>query len=574
MLETIAEYVAGLGLAAAKNHFSGRLDEKKLRDALTSYIERQQKYNKLCTLVEEIDFQGLVEYVNNDLIEKASTRIFAPSPKKRGQARQEIVDAAVLYSKAKTHESKLKVEKAIVICLDIIREFYHGQLSVTDYIITSDIVDAVSEVVQTSEKMTVAAINDAKNEIITRYDREGSLFSLDKAVALTESGEVATVESGIRKVLDHISINHPYYPDFGYDYRDGKMVSKPLTAEVKKLYPPKIILTGTVRFGNRYYNDANGNPLDYAYRHQISAVMEVTKAVKLLGSKTDPIQDETVGLIGQTVIVEPPHFPPAFPCSIKVGKQTFFDYVLLRTQEIEDDGTYVIGNREQGGVLYFEVKIKPNKPSKSDFKITLTHGSNKEHIKYLQFMSAISKEKDLHVYALSANEDIIAGFINNIDLKTGFISIDEEIDFLERICAIEEYFNVTLTPDGEITQKEYDAVIRISDLVRNVEVKGTWSEFTVTCVRNHASRENLTLIGEKMRVFSSVWTNHVELFGAEFEFRSMRTFRCAQIADYKKLRRKLDVLDDGDKIKITFRAGEDKEFVDTLKIPEHCRTTT
>ena len=69
-------------------------------------------------------------------------------------------------------------------------------------------------------------------------------------------------------------------------------------------------------------------------------------------------------------------------------------------------------------------------------------------------------------------------------------------------------------------------------------------------------------------MFSYVGFSHVELFGAEFEFRFMRTFNCAQMVDFEKVKRKAEVLDDGDDIKITFRAGEDKGTIDTLIIPD------
>lgn len=273
--------------------------------------------------------------------------------------------------------------------------------------------------------------------------------------------------------------------------------------------------------------------------------------------------------IGKTVVAEPPAFPPAFPCSIKVGMETFFDFVLLRTQEIEDDGTYVIGNKEQEGHFYFEVRINPKKPRKPDFKINMVGGSNREHLNYLRFMKTLSTDKDIHIYMLLTNEDLIAGYINNMDLKTGFPRIEEEIYFLERVCAIEEYFGVTLKPDGAISQGEYDTVVRVSDLIRNDEVRGTWTEVTFTGVLDQHFREELTTMDEELYGFSYVGVSHVDLFGAEFEFRFMRTYNCARIVEYEKLKKKIEVLDDGDDVKITFRAGDDKRTVDTLKIPEH-----
>ena len=569
-ITTAAEYVAGLGFDVAKECGQGKLDEKKLRSELTSYIERQRKYNEMCSLAEEIDFQGLVEYIQNNLLEQAGVRIFDPNRKKRGQARQEIIDSAVAHSKASTSEAKKRVATCISICLDIIHGFYaEHHLAVRDYLLAEMVVDTVAEEVHEAQASTVSAVEDARDQILAKIDSNGFLFSIDRAVALAEAGSFDSIGSGIKKMLDHISLEHPYYPHFGYDYRNGMILSKPLTAEAKQLYPAKYVLTGAVRFGDQYYNDPNGDPLDYAYRHQLPITMEVSKATKLLGEKPDPRQDEVAVLEGNTVVATPPEFPPAFPCAIKVRDKTFFEYVLLRTQEILDDGTYVIGNQEQGGSFYFEVRINPQIPSKPDFKINMSNATNEELLNYVRFISTLSKEKDLHIYVLALGEDIIAGYINDMNYRTGFGSVEEEIDFLERICAIENYFGVTLAPRGEISNKEYEAVLHISDLIRNDEVKGTWSEATFTGIMSQHFREELVSMDKELYMFSYVGISHVDLFGAEFEFRFMRTFNCARMVDFEKVKRKAEVLDDGDDIKITFRAGDDKGTIDTLKIPDN-----
>ena len=566
----VSEFVATLGLDVVKNKAKKKIDEKKLRSALTSYIERQRKYNEICTLAEEIDFQGLVEYIRNNLIIDTGTRVFDPNSKKRGQARKEIVCTAVAFSNAKTNEAKLRVSKCISNCLDIIRTFYiSNHFSVKDYLLADMIVDNMVEEIHESTMTTAATVNEAKNQICAKIDESGSLFSIDKAVALAEDGNVGVVGAGIRKVLDHISLTHPYAPDFGYDYKNGMIVSKPLTTVAKKLYPSKIVLTGAVKIGGEYYNKSNSSPLNYAYRHQLPIALEVSKATKFLGEKPDPSQDEVQEFVGNTVLATPPEFPPAFPCAIMVGEKTFFDYVLFRTQEIEDDGTYVVSNKEQGGYFCFEFRINPNNPSKPDFKINMNNANNHELLNYVRFINALKNEKDIHIYELSRGEDFIAGYINAIDYKTSFLSIEEEIVFLERICAIEDYFNVQISLRGEITDNEYNTVVYISDLIRNDLVIGTWSEVTFTGSLSQHFREKLTTLDKELYMFSFVGVGHIDLFGVEIEFRFMRTFKYAIMVDIDKVRRKAEVLDDGDSIKITFRAGDDKTVIDTLKIPEH-----
>lgn len=569
-IETAAEYLTDLGIEATKDNVKNKLDEKKLRESLIAYIESQQKYNEMCSLAEEIDFQGLIDYIKNNLIDATGTRFFDPNRNKRGQARQQIVDAAVAFSKADTDEAKFRVSKYISICLDIIRGFYEEHhLSLKEFLLSDMIVDAVADEVAEVQTTLMTAVDSAKKEILTQIDNTGSLFCINKALTFAKAGETDTIRDEIKKMLDHISLEHPYYPHFGYDYQNGMILSKPLTAEAKKLYPPKYVFTGPVKIGNQYYNNPNGNPLDYSYRHQIPITLEISKATKLLGEKPDPRQDEMAGLEGQKLIASPPEFPPAFPCAIKVGETIFFEYILLRTQEILDDGTYIIGNKDQGGSFYFEIRINPQIPSSPDFSMKIRNATNRELLNFVRFMTTLSKEKDLHIYVLALGEDIIAGYINSIDYQTGFSSVDEEIDFLERVCVIEDYFHIQLNPHGEISYKEYKTVIQISDLIRNEEVLGTWNEATFTGVLTQHFREELINMDKEEYRFSYVGISHVELFGAEFEFRFMRTFKDAQMVDIEKVRRKAEVLDDGDEIKITFRAGNDKRTIDTLKIPDN-----
>ena len=244
-IETAADYLTDLGIEATKDKVKNKLDEKKLRESLMAYIKNQQKYNEMCSLAEEIDFQGLIDYIKNNLIDDTGTRFFDPNRNKRRQARQQIVDAAVAFSKADTDEAKFRVSKYISICLDIIRGFYEEHhLSLKEFLLSDMIVDAVADEVAEVQTTLMTAVDSAKNEILAKFDNTGSLFSIDKARAFAKAGETDTIRDEIKKMLDHISLEHPYYPHFGYDYQNGMILSKPLTAEAKKLYPPKYVFTG------------------------------------------------------------------------------------------------------------------------------------------------------------------------------------------------------------------------------------------------------------------------------------------------------------------------------------------
>lgn len=65
--DTILGFIADIGLDAAKGRYKITRDELQARAKLTDYLARQQKYNFNCSLEEEINFEGLAEYIRSNL---------------------------------------------------------------------------------------------------------------------------------------------------------------------------------------------------------------------------------------------------------------------------------------------------------------------------------------------------------------------------------------------------------------------------------------------------------------------------------------------------------------------------
>lgn len=573
---TVADYVSGLGLDAAKGHFNRKIDEKKLKKVLKEYIERQEKYNAFASINEEVDFQGLIEYIESELLDSVTASLFDPDPGIRISKKKEIIDSAISKSRAEDDEARNRVERCVVNCLEIIWDFYETQFDIKDYIVGSKIVDAIDQRIDESEEQTRTVLSSeikaAKEDVISKIESNHTLISLDRALKLSEDGEIQEIGTGVQKMFEHISLEHPLYPYYGYDYQDGIVRSKALTSDAFTKYPSRLVLTGPVRFENHYFNNPDDNLFDYAYRHQVPMIMDVSKAVQYLGELQDPNQKDAEKYIGKTIIAKPPEFPPAFPCSIKIRDKIYFEYVLFRTQEIEDDGTYVIGNKEQNEAIYFEIRINPNRSKSPDYKMKIEHANNHELLKYTQFMYDLSKEKYLCIYVLSAKENLISGYFNNITLDTGFNNIEEELDFLQRICDIEDYFNVQIALDEEIRQNDYDVVCQLSDLIRNKEVINTWRELSFTKAVDHQLRDSIDFWGDDEHSFALISEYRFVIFGTAIVLKLMRKFNSVRIVYLEKLKEKLSILEDGDSVKITFQPGEDKTVIDTLQIPEEMDT--
>lgn len=563
------DVLASFGIETAKHHFNAKIDEAELRNRLNVYLTKKQNDNDRCSLDEEIDFEGLMEYVEEELIDVVEQRMFNPDRKARERARGDIISVALSYSKASTKKAENRIIKYLDDSMNIIRDFIKTGIPKKYCLWASEIVDAVRSDTEEIATEQTEQLKEAMEEVAVKYR---SLVSIEKGMELLETHQYETLNHDLQNLFGSFSVQHPLFPDFGVDYYKSKLISKPLTDKAKVYFPPNFKIEAQLRIGDRYFTASDVDPFDFSYRHQVPLVMEISKAVKYLGPVEDPLQFEAHEMTGKEYIAHPPAFPEAFPCAIKVGSDIFYEYVLMRTREILDDGTYVLSNTEQGISLYFEVRINPNNPGNPDFNMRVNHGNNRDLLIFIRFIDALSKDNDLHIYVLSAEEDLIAGHIENVGYNASFPSIEEEIDFLERVCVIEDYFEVSLAVSGNIYQRDFDTVVYISDLVRNDKVEHTWTSFSFSSTINEKTRNSLLeMSGHQM--ISTVSECRLELFGNIIEFKLYREYCDAIVVDYAKMEKKLAVLEDGDTIKITIQPDENNTTViESLIIPEYFTT--
>ena len=93
-------------------------------------------------------------------------------------------------------------------------------------------------------------------------------------------------------------------------------------------------------------------------------------------------------------------------------------------------------------------------------------------------------------------------------------------------------------------------------------------EASFTGVLGEEFRKQLGDLDTPISMLSYVGICDVNLFGAEFEFKYMRTYRCAVMQELDRIKQLVSCLADGDPIRIKFAPGEDNSAFDTLHIPE------
>ena len=100
------------------------------------------------------------------------------------------------------------------------------------------------------------------------------------------------------------------------------------------------------------------------------------------------------------------------------------------------------------------------------------------------------------------------------------------------------------------------------------EVISSWSSFTFNKEVDQQLRDSIDSWENNEHSFALVTSCNSKIFETEITFDLMRIFKSVQITNFEKLKEKINVLDDGDIVKIFFQPGEDRTMIDTLRIPE------
>lgn len=547
--ENVIGVIADIGIDVAKEHFNNKRLEVKAKEKLSEYLTRQEKYNFDCSLEEEIDFEGLAEYIHNDLMDDVKIRLFGKT-RERGVARETIADKAAYYAHAKTKLSSERAKHLAITAVDILRDFFRSKIDYSALFVATEIEDTI--IAEMSEQHKE---QEHKIDALAKSVQDNSLLSIDKNVLLANSGKIDAVEKNVAAFFAGLGTAHVLTPYYGFTM-DGVSCLKsiPLRPDAVELYPPHFEVTATAfKMGGILLPNVDASTFTRAYRTQSPIEFDVTTAQKYLGNVLDPIQHEAENLTGTHVVLKPPAFSPAFPCSVLIDGETAVEYLLLRTKRIEEDGTVIITNDEQNN-FSFMVTLAANATTKNlSLTVTPNAPSNVDSLNYRRFLKKAISAKHVELKSLEQNAVFISSKANLV--PHGCEKLDAEIEFLEKIVAIETHYHITLTIPNEIDISDHQIIDRLYSMIRDEKYSGICSSFTMSFNLTEELRQSIRTIGEVACSFSCSLGMHVELFDQKLDFKIIRKIDSMRLDNFEKITKKIDALDNGDPIKVSFVSG-------------------
>lgn len=577
---TLKTYLIELGFAVSIDKIKEKAHEAIVRERIEAFINDQTKYNFTCTREEEIDFGAICDYLRTDLLTDVRLRLRG-TLSERAAAHVSIMNKTKSFACANTKIGERRALDLVRKALEILRSYYRKRVNADLQFIAAEIEDTIinaSEGQHAAQTDTIlAAISKQGQAAVSEI---GTLvhYTPEKVIAdglrMYKDGDQDALLSVITDFTKTLSSQHELFPYYGIDFKlqngTQQFSSVPLTAEAKKLYPPNFKCTGTIKIGNQYIDRLTPDVIDYANRHQLSLVISVSDAEKLLGTFHDPFQNEADALVGQTFAILPKPFPKAFPCSISLNNIVEFDYILFRTQEVLDDGTIIISNREQIPFPFLiSMRIDLIK-QKLSYSITLDNPSNVDMFKFVSIMKKIDCGAVISIKALELQKVFAEGQLDTLDYAPSFNSIDEEVEFWKMIVGIEEYFHINVNVPEEIHENEYHTVRYLYSMITGGTNSGSWSCLDLTVTLTDKLKTNILSLSDSPFNLTYLGSMTISLWNNTYDLTILRKHLSAQPKDLERLKKKADALDVNEEIHLTFipfgadeGLWEDKLFIES-----------
>lgn len=548
--------ILGLFTDTIISRIKSAAEQRKIKEKLEIYLSKKLKDNWFCTREEEIDFEGLANYIRGDLLADVEIRLFGEK-QERELARKRILEKAAIYASANTKLSTARAQHMANDVVEMLKNFWRAQVPKELRMMSGEIVDTINNNTNEQLQKVDDKLNDLTNEV-KNISATREEMSFHQNAKLLKNGKISEVEDNLNITLNGLAGQHALPGFFKYHAKTigdrYRLVSVPIHPDACKLYPPKIKGIADFKIDGVDKKLWEHNIFDYANRHQLEISMTVRDAEKYLGKIKDPSQVEAELMKGKDYIISPKPFPPAFPCSIIGDGKTIVNYLLLRTTDISDDGVYTVTNDEQIG-RQFKFTLKFNiKNKKTDFNFSAKGFGNLGRLEILKVMKDLRQCNDIQIYLLEKNEAFIRGNFNAWQYPE-ICSIEDDISFYERVLDVEKYFNIKFDVPDSVSADEFECLEYVSELIRGGTCEAEWSTFS--CDFNIEEKIKETFLDPSNKEYKIQFDTTVELnlWGNKLLIPIRRLYICAKIENNKKLKQKIEVLDIGDSIKVTFIPG-------------------
>ena len=280
------------------------------------------------------------------------------------------------------------------------------------------------------------------------------------------------------------------------------------------------------------------------------------EAVKYLGNVIDIFQCEADELVGESIVRKPREFAPPHPFNIKINDEIIYDYLELGLVEILDDDTLAITNDKQTNPpVKIRLEINGNNNTMK-FSISRTDHTNKNALHFSKIVKSSIDNEKLSLNSLKLGTPILSACLPKRDYKTSFESIEQEVDFLERICELEEFLNRAIKLPNIISKEDYDIVFYVTDILRGEVIKFKFNDFKIVISNNNKLRNFIYNSSNYKDEYAFLEMMVFDFFDTKIELPILTIIKNAYIQNIERIKALIELMDDGEDLTITFVSAD------------------
>ena len=121
------DVVCGLCTDTIISKIKSFAEQQKINEKLENYLSRKLKDNWFCTREEEIDFEGLANYIRGDLLADVEIRLIGKK-EERELARKRILEKAAIFASANTTLSRQRAQKMVSEVVEMLNNLWHTKV--------------------------------------------------------------------------------------------------------------------------------------------------------------------------------------------------------------------------------------------------------------------------------------------------------------------------------------------------------------------------------------------------------------------------------------------------------------
>lgn len=180
------------------------------------------------------------------------------------------------------------------------------------------------------------------------------------------------------------------------------------------------------------------------------------------------------------------------------------------------------------------------------------------------------RENEIRIISLENGDIFMSGVLNDANFESGFEDEGQERKLLEYLKIIEDYYNRKIKLPDEISEDDIISATILAKGIRDGKVTGKVNslnnEFIIVEEKKEEMKEKI--VGYKCRTFPVEYEGSniiIKIFNETFKVgKIVRKFKKLKIKDIERVIKKLEVLENGDKINIKFIPDnkDENEYVD------------